>query len=145
MAAAVTWGIISAAFTPAGGSVFNISDCTEISFKDSIDLQNLLTDANVNVNLVFGTGGVTEFSLKSTDTSLAWGSTVKPGVEGSLVLVFGKRAGGKGYVSGQNKTMTASNAVIGERNGGASPAQAGSSDWSFRAYDPAGTGIFAVA
>ena len=101
MTAAVTWGIKSAAFTPSGGSVVNLTDCTDIKFRDSINLQELLTDNNININLAFGTGGKTELTITSTDTSLAWGSTITPGIVGSLVLVFGKRAGGKGYVSGQ--------------------------------------------
>jgi len=144
MAAAVTWGIISATFTPAGGSSETFNDCTDLSFDDSINLQELLTDNNININLVFGTGGKTEVSIKSTDTSIAWRTTSPPGTQGILVLTFGKRAGGKGYVASGNKVFTASQAVLGKRTGAGSAASAGSIDLSFSCYD-IGTGIFAVA
>lgn len=144
MAAATTWGIISATFTPTAGVLETFSDLTDISFKNSIQLQELLTDNNINVNFVFGTGGKTEVTLKSTDTSIAWRSTSPPGTPGILVLVFGKRAAGKGYVSAGNKTFTANNAVIGEQSGAAGASSAGSSDFPFTCYDPAGTGIFAI-
>ncbi len=144
MADATTWGIISAAFTPAGGSVVNITDCTDVSFDDDITLQELLTDNNTNINLIFGTGGKTSFTIKSTDTSIAWVSTITPGTAGALVLVFGKRKAGKGYVSGGNKTLTASNSVLGKRTGSAASGPAGSSDFNFTAYDNAGV-IFSVA
>lgn len=144
MTQAVTWGIKSASFTPAGGSLVNITDLTDIRFRDSINLQELLTDNNTNVNLIFGTGGKTELTLTSSDTSLAWGTTTPPGTAGSLVLVFGKRAAGKGYVSAADKTLTAANAVIGERTGAAATAAAGSVEFNFTAFD-VGSGLFSVA
>lgn len=145
MTAAVTWGIISATFTPTGGSLETFNDCTDFSFDDEIDLQQLLTDNNININLIFGTGGKTSFSIKSTDTSIAWRTTSPPGTPGSLALTFGKRSAGKGYVSGGNKVLTAANSVVGKRSGGGAAASAGSADFAFTAYDPAGTGIFSVA
>lgn len=144
MTAAVTWGIKSATFTPAGGSLETFNDCTDLSFDDSINLQELLTDASINVNFVFGTGGKTEVSIKSTDSSIAWRSTSPPGTAGSLVMVFGKRAAGKGYVGASDKTFTAANAVLGKRTGSGSASSAGAVDLSFTCYDPAGTGIFAI-
>ena len=90
MTAAVTWGIKSCTFTPAGGTLESFTDLTDMSFDDSINLQELLTDNNVNINLVFGTGGKTECTIKSTDSSLGWRSTSPPGTAGILVMVFGK-------------------------------------------------------
>lgn len=143
MAAAVTWGIKSATFTPAGGTLETFSDLTDMSFDDSINLQELLTDNNININLVFGTGGKTECTLKSTDSSLGWRTTSPPGTAGVLVMVFGKRAAGKGYVAASDKTFTASNAVVGKRSVSASVASAGSLDIPFTCFDT-GSGLFAV-
>ncbi len=138
MTAAVTWGVVSATFTPAGGALENITDLTDVSFDDDINLQELLTDNNTNINLIFGTGGKIVFAIKSTDTSIAWRTTSVPGTQGALVITFGKRAAGKGYVSGANKVMTATNSVLGKRSGMASAAQSGTSDFTFTAYDNAG-------
>lgn len=143
MTAAVTWGIKSCTFTPSGGTLESFTDLTDMSFDDSINLQELLTDANVNINLVFGTGGKTECTIKSTDSSLGWRTTSSPGTAGILVMVFGKRAAGKGYVAASDKTFTASNSVVGKRSVSASAASAGSLDIPFTCYDT-GTGIFAI-
>lgn len=143
MSAAVTWGIKTCTFTPAGGTLENFTDLTDMSFDDSINLQELLTDNNVNINLIFGTGGKTEVTIKSTDGSLGWRSTSSPGTAGILVLVFGKRAAGKGYVAAADKTFTANNAVVGKRAVSASASSAGSLDIPFSCYDT-GTGIFAI-
>lgn len=144
MAAAITWGIKLATFTPSGGSLVTLNDVTEISFDDSIDLQQLLTDANININLVFGTGGKVEVSIKSTDTQLAWGSTIGTGIAGSLAVTYGKRAAGRGYVGAADKILTFPNAVIGKRSGAGSTSQAGNSDFSLTCFDT-GAGLFTVA
>lgn len=117
MAAAKTWLLKSVVFTKSGGSAVPITGLQSISYRKGGQVVTHHTDALVAVSAHFMDaieGGVT---VRTTDASFLANTGLQPGDVGSLVITYQQRAKGTSAVAGQDKTITAAQAMVGEHSG----------------------------
>lgn len=112
--AAVTHLLKSVVFTPAGGSPSPITfgNLQSITIKKGGKVVAHGSDAQVGITAHFTDDIEAEVTIETTDASALANAACQPGIVGSLVLVFQKRAVGKGAVAGQDKTVTAGQAMV---------------------------------
>ncbi len=113
--AAATHLLKSAVFTPAGGSpsAVTFGNLQRFEVKKGGKIVAHGSDAQVAITAHFTDEIEAEVTVESTDASLATNAGLQPGIVGALVLTFQKRAVGKGAVAGQDKIVTAAQAMVG--------------------------------
>lgn len=89
--------------TPIGG-------VRGITLTQGSTTSDLLTDAETSIEAVFVDGRVADVTLTTTEIDAL--TSYSPGDTGSLVVVYQKRAPGRGAAGSGNKTATMANAVV---------------------------------
>lgn len=122
MAQAVTYAVKSATFKST-----SITDIESVENSVSGSPVVLSTDASTGfangLHMDMIQGGIT---ISSSNTALENEANFAVGATGSLVLTFGKREQGKGFVSGQDKTATFPAATVTDQRNSAGSTGKGS-------------------
>lgn len=114
MAASATYVIKSAVFTPSGGGAVTLDGLESVSYRKGGQVVTHKTDAAVAVTAHFFDSIEGQVTVKTKNASWLANSGLQPGQVGSLVITYQKRQKGTGAVAGQDKTVTAAQAMIGE-------------------------------
>ncbi len=112
MAAAITHLAKSAAFTPSGGSAWNLTDLADLADGESGDISELVTDNSQVVNGMFANAIKGDISITCKDLSHSINAGCAIGSVGSLAIRYGKRAAGKGLVASADVVVTYANAIV---------------------------------
>lgn len=129
MAASNAYVALSATFN--SGGIDGITDITASFNGSPVDL---LTDAETSIEAVFVDALACDVTVTTTDISSVTG--LEPGDASSLVIVFQKRAEGKGAALSGNITGTFANAVITDISPGSAVTGIASTSVTFRCAGP---------
>lgn len=138
MAAAATYIIKSVTFKGVA-----VDGVEEVSYNEDGDVvththDGLATATATFVDAIKGSVRITGRNMSlSSNANLAFGSN------GSLVVVFQKRAAGKGAAAGADKTLTAADATITKCGGSAGTGDRSTFELELQCVDPAGSSAFA--
>lgn len=114
MAASVTYVIKSVVYTPTTGGAVTILGIESVSYRKGGQVVTHKTDATVAVSAHFFDSIEGLVTVKTKDASWLAHAAFQGGVVGSLVITYQKRAKGAGAVAGQDKVVTAAQAMVGE-------------------------------
>lgn len=112
MSAAITHVAYTAAFTPTGGSAWNMTDLMDLSDSEDGDITELTTDASQVVNGMFSDNIKGEITVTCANLAHSTDAGAVIGAVGSLVIKYAKRSAGKGNVSSNYLAVTYANAVV---------------------------------
>jgi hypothetical protein len=116
----------SASFAAAG-----ITGLTDASVEDSGSPTDVESDADPVIKGVVVDGIAVNATVTTTDITKI--NSIAIGTAGSLVIVFEKRADGKGAAASPNKTATIADAVVISKSDQAASKGVGSGSITFRA------------
>lgn len=122
---------VSLSATFDGNSIDGVTDVSASINGTPVDL---VTDAETSVESVFVDAIAADVTV--TTTAIDECSSMQPGDAGSLVIVFQKRAEGRGAAGSGNKTATAANAVLTNITPSAATTGIGSLALTFRCAGP---------
>lgn len=143
MADADTYMMKSVVFTPAGGSAQTIDGVDDVQVEDGGQVVAHGAGNNFTVLAHFMDDADATITVRSRNQSLLADADLLKGTVGSLVITYQKRKAGKGGVSGQDRTITAAQAMVGPVNGGLPRADRGDVTFVFHCSDPAGLAALA--
>lgn len=145
MASARTHLAKTAQFTPAGGSAWNITDLADLDDGESANAVNLVTDAAATVNGMFVDAIVGEISIIAKDLAHSINAGAAIGATGALVIAYGLRTIGKGFVTSNALTVTYANAQLRNIRRRASVTGDATFEITFGAFDPSGSSVKTAA
>lgn len=131
----------TAAFTPSGGSAWNITDLVDADDGESGSPTDLVTDGAATVNGMFVDAIKGTITIISKDLSHTTNAGAVIGATGSLVIGYGLRTIGKGFVSGNTLSVTYANAQVRDIRRRASATGDGMFEIVFGAFDPSGSAV----
>ncbi len=143
MASGDTYILKSVVFTPSGGSALTIDGLEDTQVRNGAQVVAHGADAKFAILAHFVDAGEGEVTLRVRNQSQLAHASLQPGIVGSLVFTYQKRAAGKGGVSGQDRTITAAQAMVGETGGNMPHSDRGEVTIPFHCSDPAGLAVFA--
>lgn len=143
MAATDTYLIKTAVFTPAGGSAINLTSLEDVSWRHNGNVVAHRTDATVAISAHFVDDLDGEVSVTLRNFSHVANAGLTPGVVGALVVTYQKRAKGKGATAGQDRTITAAQAMVGAMDGNLPQADRSTLTIPFHCSDDNGANPFA--
>lgn len=143
MSSADTSILKSLIFTPTGGSALTIDGLEDTSVRNGAQVVAHGADAKFAVLAHFVDSGEGEVSVRTRNQSLLAHASLQPGTVGVLVFTYQKRAAGKGGVSGQDRTITAVQAMVGETGANMPHSDRGECTIPFHCSDPDGLAAFA--
>lgn len=111
-----------------GGS--GITGLTDANLTDGGDATNITSDADPVIKGVVVDNIAVEVTISTTDLALV--NAIASGTAGTLVVVFEKRADGKGAAASPNKTATIADAVLVSKTDQAASVGVGSASATFR-------------
>lgn len=143
MAATDTYLIKSATFTPSGGAAVNLTSLEDVAWRHNGNVVAHRTDATVAISAHFIDDLDGEVTVTLKNFSLAANAGLTPGVVGSLLVTYQKRAKGKGATAGADRTITAAQAMVGPMDGGLPQSDRSSLSIPFHCSDDNGANPFA--
>lgn len=139
MPAPKSYQLKTAAFTPAGGSLINLTSLADLNWSRGGSRLNWSSDGAVAVQAQHMEDLEDSVELSLMDQSILHSANLAVGIGGSLVIVLQARAAnGKGATSGQDKTLTFANAIVTGLSAGSPHRGVGSAQISFSCVDPDG-------
>jgi hypothetical protein len=135
----------TAAFTPAGGSLWSMTDLVDIDDGENGSAVDLVTDASQTVNGMFVDAIKGEITVVCKDLAHTINAGCAIGATGSLVVAYGLRTIGKGFVSGNTLSVTYANAQLRDIRRRGSVTGDGTISFVFGAFDPSGTAVKSAA
>ncbi len=88
-----------------------ITDLTQLTASQGSQSHDLVGDASADILSVFVDGIATDVTVASNDITFQGNASIEVGDSASLVIVFEKRASGRGAAGSGDKTLTLANAV----------------------------------
>lgn len=138
MTAAATYVLKSATFDSQA-----VDGLQDIQTGEEGDMVSHAHDALETITASFVDNIKGTVRLLANNSSWFTNAKFRPGHAGSLVMVWQKRAEGRGAAAGEDLTITAAHAVVGRSSGGAPHAGQGSFEVEFECADPDGDSPFA--
>jgi len=143
MAAGDTYLLKTVVFTPSGGSAITIDGIEDVQVRNGAQVVAHGADALFTVLAHFVDQGEGEITVRTRNQSHLINANMQPGAVGALVLTYQKRKAGKGAVSGQDRTITAAGAMVGETGFNVPHSDRGECTIPFHCSDAAGSAVFA--
>lgn len=138
MPAAATYVIKSATWK---GSVIDGLENVEFGEEGAVVDHNTDGQSIIAATFIDNIKGVVK--VTGRNTSILTGANFEIGSVGSLVVVYQKRAAGKGAVAAADKTLTCAEATLTKNSGTAPHADRGTMELEFDVASAAGTSPFA--
>ncbi len=132
-------------FTPAGGSLWSITDLVDVDDGESGSPVDLVTDASQVVNGMFVDAIKGQITVIAKDLAHSTNAGAAIGATGSLAVAYGLRTIGKGFVSANTLTVTYANAQLRDIRRRAGATGDGTIEFVFGAFDPSGTSVASKA
>lgn len=143
MADADTFIMKSAVFTPTGLSAQTIGAIDDVQVEDGGVVVAHGAGNNFCVLAHFMDDAEATITIRTRDQALIADADLLKGVVGALVITYQKRKAGKGGVSGQDRTITAGQAMVGPVNASLPRADRGEATFVFHCSDPLGLAALA--
>ncbi len=110
-----------------------ITDLTNMTAAQGGQSHDLVGDASADILAVFVDGIATDVTVASNDIGFQGSASIEVGDSATLVIVFEKRASGRGAAGSGDKTLTLANTVCVSKNADAGTNGIGSGTFTFRA------------